>query len=227
MAIVGDISAIIDVACAISTLRGETEDCKFASMAPKEQIERELKRITEMAAKSKDPGLLSKVIALNDKNVRLLLSKKLAAGGKLVRVSLLPDPVDNSRRVFFELRPPGEDLPLVQEGFMVAVDLPNSKIMCLNDPYVLTENDVYGLPFVLARESKADEVFIPLEETHNQRRQAVEFFKSLKLSYDPCSVVQSTTCVVDCVVGSISYSGTPTEADDSKSDYVRERVTDD
>ncbi len=178
-------------------------------------LKQQVDQFREMAVVSTDTGVIAKAIAVSDSSVQDRIVQKLTNGEELSRVSILRALEPRRQRVFFETRNPSEPISLQRLGFLAIVDMATAAVESTLDPFALGDEETTAkLPFVLAVPSDSYGAIADASELQEMDQRGVTFFNNLELKPAGGTIFGST------IVGTITYSGSPTQRDDSKSDRL-------
>jgi hypothetical protein len=100
------------------------------------EFNKQLEELKEVAAKSINPCVTAKYVALSDARVRALFLKKLHEGHVLKGVSCLTGlSIPENRSVYFDFDCTTDKVCLVKPAFAVVVNIVNGYVVAMVDPY--------------------------------------------------------------------------------------------
>jgi hypothetical protein len=171
----------------------------MATKDHKEEFQAQLAKLTTIAAKSTSPGVTSKWIAASDEKVKALVFKKFDQGDTLAGVTFFQYPRRGEFAVVFDFESAANPVNLVQDSFLVAVDLVNQKVVDIVDPYLNEEANYSAIPstaatrgtvpFTMRIPSNAPNVVVSGEAGAAYRAAERQFFRLRGIEIDPVGQV--------------------------------------
>jgi hypothetical protein len=171
-------------------------------MATKENtgaFQAQLDKLATVAAKSTSPSITSKWIAASDEKVKALVFKKLDEGHTLGGVTSFQNQRRREYAVVFAFGRAPNPVNLIQESFLVTVDLVNKKVVDIMDPYMNDEGTYSAIPsmatsrgavpFAMRIPSNAPNVVVSREAGAGYRAAEQAFFRQRGIQTDPSGPV--------------------------------------
>ena len=159
----------------------------MASKENRDQFETQLDVLRSLAARSTSAAVTSRWIAASDERVKELVFKKFADGLFLRGVTSFPSPGRSKYAVVFSFERTGATVNLLQNSFLVTVDLTTKAVADVIDPYLDDEGSAPGggLPFAMRVPSNAPNVLVSREAGATYRAAEQEFFRRRGILTDP------------------------------------------
>lgn len=180
-----------------------------------EELDEQVTRLRERAATTTDPAVTAKAIAVSDDEVREALEARLANGETLESVRTLSVREDGTVRVYFPFSAGDRQVNMTDEGVLATVD-PNEEAVVSVESDHERAGEEGTRPFALSVPSRADEVTTqPPDGFGPQPRPGVGDELGIDLSKLGQVIKRTPT-------GTTSFSGSPEQPDDTKTDYARD-----
>lgn len=112
------------------------------------QLQLEIASLRDHAARSTDPLLTAKAIAISHEGVQQEIRLRLADKFRLADIIVLPSDSATVREVFIRFLPDNKIGSISQEGMLVSVDLPDGDVAGVIRQFTLPMDIYSGRPFV-------------------------------------------------------------------------------
>lgn len=188
----------------------------------RQQLEEEVARLRDLAIRSIDPLIVAKAIAASDPGVQQLILKRLEKGEQLVEVFSFPGVETRETQVFFRFVPAKQLIHMVDTGVLVFVDSTRGDVIGTIDPFSLQPEQRVGRPLVAISPVDTSKFSAPADTTKQISDREESFFEGMGLGSIAQRRRYTIGTVIDTIFGTESWSGTPRQPDDTRSDRTQD-----